>query len=161
MKRLYKRFSVLCLVAATTLSLMIGIGLPHIQTFAAGTVSRLFPVAYQITYRNTSAQPVIAPAHVLADTAIVTTLSGDTTIPLSDAVFVCLQNELRTQNILRSALLSALIVLAAISLTITLISTAFSCKKRSASSTSKRHTRAAPHYTAEHLRHTPTVPSVA
>ncbi|WMJ83874.1 hypothetical protein ACS3UN_12345 [Oscillospiraceae bacterium LTW-04] len=161
MKRLSKKFSVLCLIAAAILSLTIGVGLPRIQAFASNTISRLFPVAYQITYRNTDAQPVIAPAHFLADNAIITTPSGDTAIPLSDAVFVCLQNELRTQNILRSGLLTALIILAAVSLTIALVAAAFSNQKRKALTGSKRHTRTTPRYTAACVHRVPTMPSVA
>ncbi|WMJ83841.1 hypothetical protein RBH76_14090 [Oscillospiraceae bacterium MB24-C1] len=93
MKRLSKKFSVLCLIAAAILSLTIGVGLPRIQAFASNTISRLFPVAYQITYRNTDAQPVIAPAHFLADNAIITTPSGDTAIPFRTPYsYVCKTN---------------------------------------------------------------------
>ncbi|HWP50249.1 MAG TPA: hypothetical protein VN626_01000, partial [Clostridia bacterium] len=111
MKRLEKRFTTLCLVAAATLSLIIGAGLPRIQVFSSNVVSRLFPVEYQITYRNAVAQPIFAPVHFITDTAILTTSEGDTTVLVSDAVFVCMQNELRIQNTLRSGLLSAFLVL--------------------------------------------------
>lgn len=161
MKRINKKFSVLCLIAAAVLSLMIGIGLPRIQTFSANMVSRLYPVAYQITYRSAEAQSITAQAHFLADTAIITTPSGDTAIPLSEAVFVCLQNERRTQNILRCGLLTVIILLAAVCVSAALVAMAFSNKTCKALSGSKRCVHTTPRYTTKGARHTSTMPSVA
>lgn len=161
MKRLNKSFSVSCLLAAATLSLMIGIGLPRIQAFSADMVSRMYPVAYQITYRSTEAQSITAPAHFLAETAVITTPSGDTSISLSEAVFVCLQDELRTQNILRSGLLTAIIVLLVVCLPAALIATAFSKKAHKAPSGSKRRVHTTPRYTTDGPRHTSTIPNAA
>ncbi len=161
MKRLNKKLSVPCLITAALLSLIIGIGLPHIQAFSADMISRMYPVAYQITYRSTEEQPITMPAHLLKNTAIVMTPSGNTAIPLSEAVFVCLQNELRTQNILRSGLLTAIILLAAVCLPSTLIAIAFSYKTCKSRSGSKRHMHTTPQYTTDGSRHTSTVPSAA
>lgn len=161
MKRLNKKLSVSCLIFAALLSLIIGIGLPHIQSFSADMVSRMYPVAYQITYRSTGEQPITAPAHLLKNTAIVMAPSGDTTVPLSEAVFVCLENELRTQNILRSGLLTAIILLAAVCMPSTLIAIAFSYKACKSRSGSKRRAHTTPHYKTDSSRHTSTVPSAA
>lgn len=161
MKRSGKKFSTLCLVTAAALSLMLGIGLPGIQAFSAAMVSRLFPVAYQITYRSTGAPPVTAPVRFATDTAIVITPSGDTAVPLSDAVFVCLQDELRIQNVLRSGLLTALIVSAAVCLPAALVATAFSNKTHKTLSSSKRRAHTAPRYTAGGARRIPTMPNAA
>lgn len=154
MKRLNKKFSMSCLIVAATLSLMIGIGLPRIQAFSADMVSRMYPVAYQITYRSTEEQPITAPAHFLKNTAFVMTPTGDIAVPLSEAVFVCLQNELRTQNILRSGLLTAIILLASVCLPSALIATAFSYKACKPLSGSKRCVHTTPRYTS-------TIPSAA
>lgn len=161
MKRLRKCFLPLYLAVATALSLMIGIGLPHIQTFSADIISRFFPVDYQVTYRDTQAQTVIAPVHFLSNTAIIATPTGDTVIPLSDAVFVCLENELRKQNTLRSGLLSVFLLFAATCLPMALATMAIDRSMRKISKGPKHHTRAAPRCPAASAHPSPTVPSAA
>lgn len=163
MKRLRKGFAALCLTAAALLAMMIGAGLPRIHRYSADAVDRLFPVSYQITYRNADARSVTAPVRFTADTAIVTAAPGGTgeSIPLSDAVFVCLQSELRAQNMLRSGLLSAAVVSAAASLPITLAAIAFMAAVPRARSAKRRVPRVPRHPAAIRTRRTPTMPSVA
>lgn len=160
MKRLRKRFAALCLTTAALLAVAIGAGLPRIQNYSADVVARLFPVTYRITYRSAPAQPVTAPVRFTADSAIVTASSGDTVVPLSDAVFVCLQNELRAQNMLRSGLLTAVVILAAALLPIALSAAAFAVAPLRVRSNAKRRMQTAPRRPATHT-HTPTMPSVA
>ncbi|MFV0497585.1 MAG: hypothetical protein ACK5L0_05385 [Candidatus Fimivivens sp.] len=161
MKRLNKRFSVFCLIVAAIFSLTIGVGFPRIQDFSANTIARMFPVSYQITYRNTDAQPIVASSRFLADTAIISTPAEDMAIPTSDAVFVCLQNELRTQNILRSGLLTALILLVATSFQIALVATILSGQNHKMRNVAKRHPRTAQRYIVSSPHTIPSVPSVA
>ena len=161
MKRSEKRFTTLCLVAAATLSLMIGAGLPHIQVFSANVVSRLFPVAYQITYRGAETQPILAPVHFLTDTAIVTTPEGDKTILVSDAVFVCMHSELRIQNTLRSGLLSVFLILVAACLPSAFAVTAYNHGMRKFHRGTKHRTNEASRCPPHCAHHAPTMPSAA
>lgn len=163
MKRLRKRFAALCLTAAALLAIAIGAGLPHIQHYSADLIARLFPVTYQITYRNAGAQSLTAPVRFMADSAIVTASSDvdDEVIPMSDAVFVCLQNELRAQNTLRSGLLTAVVVLTAALLPIALAVMAFVISMPRVRSSVKHRVPAATRRPAACARQTPTIPSVA
>lgn len=161
MKRLRKRFAMLCLAAAAVFAITIGAGLPRIQNYSADVVARLFPVTYRITYRSAKAQPVTAPVRFTADSAIVAASSGDMVVPLSDAVFVCLQNELRAQNMLRSGLLTAVVVFIAASLPVTLAAAAFAVAAPRVRSGAKRRMQAAPRRPAACAQHTSAIPSVA
>ncbi len=161
MKRFKKQFAALCLIAATILSGMVGVGMPRIQGLSADIISRLFPVVYQVTYRSGGAQSLAAPVRFTTDTAIISAASGDTVIPVSDAVFVCLQDELRLQNAIRSGLLAALIILTVSFLLTALAAMAFTHGPRKARSGLKRHTHVAPHRANSNTRHAPTVPSAA
>lgn len=164
MKRLRKRFAAFCLTAAALLAVAIGAGLPRIQYYSADLIARLFPVTYQVTYRNTGAQPVTAPVRFAADNAIVSASASDVddkVIPMSDAVFVCLQNELRAQNMLRSGLLTGVVVLTAALLPITLAAMAFAISMPRVRNSVKRRVPAAPHRPAACARQTSTIPSVA
>lgn len=164
MKRLRKRFAALCLTAAALLAVAIGAGLPRIQHYSADLIARLFPVTYQITYRNAGAQSLTAPVRFMADSAIVTASTSDVddeVIPMSDAVFVCLQNELRAQNTLRSGLLTAVVILTAALLPIALAAMAFAISMPRVRSSVKHRVPAATRRPAACARQTPTIPSVA
>lgn len=164
MKRLRKRFAAFCLTAAALLAVAIGAGLPRIQQYSADLVARLFPVTYEITFRNAEVQSVTAPVRFAAGNAIVVASAGNTgdkMIPMSEAVFVCLQNELRAQNMLRSGLLTAAVVLIIALLPIALAATAFSVGMPRARSSTKRRVQAAPCRPATCARQTPTMPSAA
>lgn len=160
MKRVKRQFAALCLIAATALSVMIGAGMPRIQTFSTDTISRLFPVAYQITYRSSGAQSFTAPVRFISDNAIISTTSGDMIVSASDAIFVCMQNELRAQNVLRSGLLAALIVLVASFLPTVLTVTAFSRSTRKVRNGLKPRSHSIPHY-PNNGSQSPTLPSAA
>ncbi len=165
MKRLRKRFAICCLTAAALLAVTLGAGLPHIQRYCTDVVARLFPVTYQITYRGGAhVQSITAPVRFTADNAIVTAAAGDmpdTVIPLSDAVFVCLQNELRAQNMLRSGLLTAATVLAAALFPVALSAVAFAVAPTRIRSSAKGRMQATSHRSSARVQRAPTVPSVA
>lgn len=163
MKRLRKGLAALCLTTAALLAVLLGAGLPRIQHYSAGLVDRLFPVSYQITYRSADARSITAPVRFTADAAIVTAAPGGMgeRIPLSDAVFVCLQNELRAQNVLRSGLLAATVVFAAASLPVTLAAIAFMAAVPRARGVRRRAPATPRHPAATRARRTPTVPSAA
>lgn len=162
MKRLRKRFATLCLAAAALLAVAIGAGLPRIQHYSADLVARLFPVTYQVTYRGADARPFTAPVRFTSEAAIV--IAGEASgnsIPLSDVVFVCLQNELRTQNMLRSGLLAAAIVSMAALLPIALAATALMVAMPRARGHARRRSAAVSRHPAGCAQPRPVIPSVA
>ncbi len=162
MKRLRKRFATLCLATAALLAVAIGAGLPRIQHYSADLVARLFPVTYQVTYRSADARPFIAPVRFTSETATVTVgEANDNIIPLSDAVFVCLQSELRTQNMLRSGLLTAAIVSMAALFPIALAATALMVAMPRARGSVRRGRAAVPRHPAGCAPPRPAMPSAA
>lgn len=159
MKRYKKCFTAFCLITAALFSFAIGAGLPRIQHYSADIIARRFPVSYKVTYRAAPTQPVYASVRFETDNAIVISESGHASVPISEAVFVCMQNELRSQNMLRSGLLTVAIILGAAYLSAMLATTAFSVSA-SRLSRRKKPRLSAPTYPAARS-HASKVPSAA
>ena len=125
MKRLNKRFSTVMLIMAGVISLLLGAGLPRIHSFSDNLISGIFPVSYRVEYRDAKSASVVAPVLFVGESAVISYSTGNEVIPVSNAVFTCLDTVLRTQNMIRSSLLSATLAVSLACLPFVLCAAAF------------------------------------